>query len=160
MKIFSHNFKPLLLQIEQDLSKWLLKYFSWFGRVAIVKMTILLLYHFYTLPINIPASFFKHLQSVLWKFLWAHKKPCINLCLLMKPKAAGGLGFPNFGLYFRLYYYAKHLARIIDCHCHAANKDWVSLEESFSKDPLKFSPWIPWSKCPLELSQHPIIGAT
>lgn len=56
----------------------------------------------------------------------------------MEPKAVGGLGFPNF----RLYYYATHLARIIDWHCHAANKDWVSLEEFYRTHSkiLSFSP--------------------
>lgn len=58
--IFSQNFRLMLRQIELNLSKWSVKFFSWFGRAAITKMVILprLLYLFHTLPINIPDIFF------------------------------------------------------------------------------------------------------
>lgn len=60
----------MLRQVEQDLSNWSLKHFSWFGRAAIVKMTTLLrlLYFFHMLQIDIPAS-----------FLNSYKEYCGNL---------------------------------------------------------------------------------
>lgn len=64
------------------------------------------------------------------------------------------MGLPDF-----LNYYASHLTRIIDCHCHNNLKDWIS-ESGLSPIPLQFSPLIPWSKYPLSLKTHPLIGVT
>lgn len=40
-QIFEKNFPPLLKTIEADLAAWRPKHFSWFGRAAICKMSIL-----------------------------------------------------------------------------------------------------------------------
>lgn len=136
--LYEHNFPALLQEIKKDLKKWNNKYFSWFGRAAILKMVILprLLYLLRSLPIKIPQSFFKALQSVLLEFLWGHKKARIKFQLLTRPKEQGGMGIPNF----YNYYLASHLTRVIDWHCHTESKDWVLLEASLYQTPLKFSP--------------------
>lgn len=147
------NFLPLLKTIGKDLQSWHIKNFSWFGRAAICKMSILprILYLFRTLPIKIPQSFFKKLQSIQLDFVWAHKQPRIKFDLITRPKERGGMGPPDY----RKYYYASHITRNVDWHCHQNLKDWVSLESELSPIPLKFSPWIPWTGYPLTLKLHP-----
>lgn len=136
--IFTHNFLPLLKTIEKDLQTWHAKFFSWFGKAAICKMTVLpkILYLLRTLPIKIPQSFFGSLQTLQMRFIWAHKPPHIKSSLLMKPKAMGRMGIPDF----KSYYHATHIARIIDWQCHAGLKDWVSLENGLSPAPYNFPP--------------------
>lgn len=74
--------------------------FSWFGWAYVLKMTVLpRLLYFNVLPIQIPNSFFKKLSGLQRKFLWADKKPRINLCLLTLPKSKEGIGLPDFSKY-------------------------------------------------------------
>lgn len=65
--LYTTNFQPLLQAINKDLEKWSLKYFSWFCRAAIVKMTILprILYFFQTIPILLPTNFFRTLKITI-----------------------------------------------------------------------------------------------
>lgn len=144
--IFDRNFPPLFKTIEKDLQDWHPKHFSWFGRAAICKMTVLpkILYLLRTLPIKIPQSFFKALHSMQMKFIWAYKPPCIKSILLTRPKEMGGMGIPDF----KAYYYASHITRIIDWHCHSNLKDWVLIENDMSTVPLQFSPWVPKTRYP------------
>lgn len=153
-QVFKKNFLPLLKAIGKELTLWHPRTFSWFGRAAICKMTILprIVYLFRTLPIKIPPSFFKTLQSIQLNFVWAHKRPRIKFTLLTRPKEQGGIGLPDY----RNYYYASHITR----NCHSDLKDWVSLENDPSPIPLKFSPWISWTKYPPDLKQHPLINTT
>lgn len=44
------------------------------------------------------------------------------------------MGLPDF----KKYYFASHITRIIDWHCHADLKVWVSLEEEMS--PIEIFP--------------------
>lgn len=157
-RIFEANFPPLLKTIEADLVKWHPKHFSWFGRAAICKMSVLprLLYLLRTLPINIPDSFFKWLQLLQFNFVWAHRCPCIKFHLLTKGKADGGMGLPDY----RQYYYASHVTRIVDWHCHGTEKDWVFLENTLSVTPLRFLPWIPWAGSSAALRNHPLVSPT
>lgn len=139
--IYNQNFIPLLQNIKKDLEKWSLKHFSWFGRAAIIKMTILprILYYFQTIPILLPSNFFPSLNALLRNFLWASKKPCINLLLLTRDKHKVGMGFPNFKNYFL----STHLTRIVDWMCHADNKDWKlenSIDPVFTTDHMGLLP--------------------
>lgn len=74
------------------------KYFSWFGRAAILKIAVLprVLYLLRTLPIAIPQTFFRALQAAIHQLLWMHKKHRIKFSLLFRPKEKGGMGLPNF----------------------------------------------------------------
>lgn len=156
--LYDQNFPSLLKSIDRDLHNWHSGTFSWFGRAAIIKMTVLpkLLYVIRTLPIKLPPSLFKTLRTLFVRFIWAHKKPRIKLEALMKAKEMGGLGVPNL----RDYYLASHAARIIDWHCHRDSKDWVGLEMALFSTPLSFAPWLKWSNYPDELKHHPITGTT
>lgn len=156
--VFERNFPPILKTIEKDLQNWHTSYFSWFGRAAICKMTVLpkILYLLRTLPIKIPHSFFKKLHALQMKFIWAHKPPRIKASLLTRPKNLGGLGIPDF----KSYYHATHLARIIDWHCHSKSKDWVTIENDVSSIPLQFLPWVSKLKYPHTVKTHPLIGAS
>lgn len=156
--LYKHNFQPLLQTITKDLESWTLKHFSWFGRAAIIKITILprILYYFQTNPIKLPSIFFRSLNVIFRKFLWAAKKPRVSLQILTRSKQGGGMGFPNL----KNYYLATHLTRVIDWTCHTENKNWVALENKLGPIPVTYSAWIPWEACPSQLKQHLIIGAT
>lgn len=155
---YEHNLLPLLKTISIDLKTWNAQHFSWFGRIAICKMNILpkVLYLFRNIPLKIPQSFFKTLQSIQSKFIWAHKKPRVKFTLLTQANETGGMGIPDF----RNYYYASHVTRIIDWHCHRRLKDWVELEDMLSHNSIQFSPWIPWTSQPEIIKSHPLIGTT
>lgn len=148
----------LLKTICTDLQTWHPWCFSRFGQVAICKMTILsrVLYLFRNLPIKIPQSFFKVLHSTQLKFIWAHKKPRVKFTLLTQAKERGGMGIPDF----RNYYFALHVTRIIDWHCHQKLKDWVELEHALSHTSIRFSLWIPWTSYPAAVKSHPLVGTT
>lgn len=82
---------------------------------------------FHALLIEIPTIFFKRLTTAQRNFIWANKRPRIQLKILHLPKSKGGMGIPDF----RKYFYATHLTRIIDWHCRTKNKDCVELERSW-----------------------------
>lgn len=116
-----------------------------------------ILYLFRTLPIKVPQSFFKALQSIQLNFIWAHKQSQIKFSLLTRQKEKGGM---EWAYQISKYYFASHVLRIIDWHCHRDLKDFVPLENELCPIPLKFSPWIPWTSYPLTLKQHPLISTT
>lgn len=144
--------------IRTDLTAWHPWHFSWFGRAAICKMTILskVLYLFRNLPIKIPQSFFKTLHAAQMNFIWAHKHPRVWFALLTQSKARGGMGIPNF----RHYYLASHVTRIVDWHCHFKFKDWVGLEEALNPISIRFTPWTPWNSYSKDLKSHALVGIT
>lgn len=72
------------------------------GRVALLKMVTLprLLYYFRTLPVWIPASIFKQLQSMITGFLWAAGRRRVALKILIRPKSEGGLAVPDLETFY------------------------------------------------------------
>lgn len=153
--LYTKNAHPALLKIQQDTWLWNTKPLSWFGRAAVVKMTILprILYLFHNLPILMPKSFFSQLNKAPGEIIWAGKKPCISMATL--PKTEEGINLPNFK-----HYYATHLTQILDWNCHAASKDWIGIEGLQSNIPLRFIPWVPNEARPVKLTLHPTIGPT
>lgn len=94
------------------LDKWHANLHSWIGRCNLIKICILpkFLYLFQALPIQIPLSYFKQVQALFTRFVWAQKKPRLSRTLLTLPKQYGGLALPDV----RRYYQAVQLGRVID----------------------------------------------
>lgn len=115
-RTYDLNFPPLLAQTKVLLDKWHTNLHSWFGRCNLLKMCILpkLLYLFQALPIKIPISYFRQVQTLFTRFVWAHKKTRITRSQLTLPKHYGGLALSDI----RKYYQAVHLGRVIDWHRH------------------------------------------
>ena len=92
-RLYELNFPPLLTAIRALLNKWNAGLHSWVVRCNILKMTILpkLLYLMQALPIHIPTSYFKRVQSVFTEFVWAKKRPLLSAKLRSYPNARGAL---------------------------------------------------------------------
>lgn len=127
--LYTLNHVPLLHSITEDLQRWNKTPLSWFGRVASLKMNVLpqVLYIFQTVPVTMPFAFFASLRWLFVDFIWACKGSQISLANHTLPKRKGGLGLPDI----HQYYWASHLARVVDWNAHRASKDWASLEHAF-----------------------------
>lgn len=92
--LFDLNYVPLLTRTLTDLKTYDRPYFSWFGRINIVKMDILprFLYTFQTVPIAVPHTYFRQLKSALLKFVWGSRKPRVRFTTLVRSKKTAGAG--------------------------------------------------------------------
>ncbi len=127
--LFKHNFGMLLERIKKDLSKWSPLKISLIGRINSIKMVVLpkFLYFFQCLPLFIPLSFFKSLDSVISSFIWNGKHPRLRKLYLQRPRRDGGMSLPNF----KFYYWAANIRNTLDWwHYHLLpNKpSWVDME--------------------------------
>lgn len=156
--LYDRNYLPIFANIQKDLLKWTSGHFSWFGRIAIIKMNILprILYLLQTVPIKLPASFFTTYKKICRNFIWAAKSPRLSWEKMTTPKIKGGLSLPDI----HKYHSACHLTRIIDWHIHKSTKDWVDLEDSFAPVPIAHLPWINSQATPKEYTSHPLMGPT
>lgn len=98
-RLYDLNFPPLLKSIKTLLTKWHMGLHSWIGRCNILKMTILPKFLMQALPIHIPVSYFKQIQSTFTKFIWVKKRPRLPHKLLVLPKHHGGLALPDVRAY-------------------------------------------------------------
>lgn len=156
--LYSLNHATLLQKIILDLKKWSTGLFSWFGRIAIIKMNILpsILYILQTIPIKLPQTFSSTYKKVCTNFIWGTKRPRLDFARLTTPKLLGGLGLTDICKYQQ----ACHLARIVDWNIHIKNKDWIHLEQSFSDIPIAQLPWTEPRYIPALSKNHPLINPT
>lgn len=101
-KLFKENFPPLVAKVEQLLKRWTQLPLSVAGRINSIKMSILpkFTYLFQNIPVFIPKSFFRKLDSILSSFIWNHKTARARKSLLTQPKRLGGMSLPDFQLYY------------------------------------------------------------
>lgn len=133
--LFKHNFLEMLNSLKKDIEKWRTLPISLIGRVNTVKMVSLprFLYLFQNIPICIPRSYFRQIDSVILPFIWGYKAHRISKQHLQKPKECGGLSLPCF-LY---YYWAANVRTLV--YWQLENLDstneipsWLAIEQSLA----------------------------
>lgn len=75
---------------------------------------------------------------------------------LVLPKSGGGIGLPDL----QRYYWAVHLARVVDWRLHTRCKGWVLFEQLISAAELRLIPWFSKKYRTSLIHTHPLIGAT
>ena len=126
--LFKANYPPLLTKLKNNIEFWKSLPISLIGRVNTIKMMFLpqLLYLFQCLPVFLPKSFFKRLDSIILPFIWEYKKHRIKKNHLCKPKQVGGLALPDFCLY----YWSSNVKAILDWLNNTAEPPrWLQWEQ-------------------------------
>lgn len=102
VQIIRLNYGPALDNLDNQITKWTRLPLSMMGRIALIKMIVLprFLYLFNNIPIPLTEAFFQTLNSSLIRLTWGNKNPRIGWRYLTLPYARGGLGIPNFKLYY------------------------------------------------------------
>lgn len=101
--LYTQNYAKLVEQTGVLCDRWSYLPLSLAGRVNIVKMTILpkFLFLFQCIPFYLNKTFFKKkLDKMILKFIWNRKPARVRKEFLQRPKALGGMGLPNFQLYY------------------------------------------------------------
>lgn len=70
-------------------------------------------------------------------------------------KLSGGIGLPDI----QRYYWAIHLAQVMDWNVHAKYKGWVILENLITNSNLRHAPWISRNKVSPQALAHPLVSA-
>jgi len=101
-ELYDKNFKSLKKEIEEDFRRLKDLSCSWFGRINIVKMTILpkTICRFNAIPIKIPTQFFIEIERAICKFIWNKKKTQYSENYTQQKRTSGGLTIPNFKEYY------------------------------------------------------------
>lgn len=101
-------------------------------------------------------AFFNRLDKIISEFIWNRKKPRIKKAFLQRPISNGGMGLPNF----QVYYWASNL-RMMAYWTQKQSQLWVNIEETCcypsSLSALLFSPLS--TKSP-DLLKNPVVSHT
>uniref|UniRef100_A0A3Q3AUI9 Reverse transcriptase domain-containing protein n=1 Tax=Kryptolebias marmoratus TaxID=37003 RepID=A0A3Q3AUI9_KRYMA len=129
--IASHNFQRAFNLIEKDLQRWSKLPNSLQARVSIIKMDILPRVNFYSsmIPLAPPRGYWDRLHSLISKFIYNGKKPRLKLRTLQRDKTLGGLGLPNFKMYF----WSFMLRPLLVWLNPEVSVSWKPIEENISK---------------------------
>uniref|UniRef100_A0A8C6WLN3 Reverse transcriptase zinc-binding domain-containing protein n=1 Tax=Neogobius melanostomus TaxID=47308 RepID=A0A8C6WLN3_9GOBI len=144
--LYKCNFLPLISKLRVDLEKWNNLHITVTGRINCIKMNILprFLYLFQCLPVFLPNSFFRQIDTLFSSFIWKRKPPRIRKGLLQRQTSVGGLALPNL----KYYYWAANLHKI-SFLIHEQALNWCTMEIKScsmslvsmltSKMPMRFS---------------------
>uniref|UniRef100_A0A8C5PJR2 Uncharacterized protein n=1 Tax=Leptobrachium leishanense TaxID=445787 RepID=A0A8C5PJR2_9ANUR len=139
--MFRDNFAPMLATISTDLKAWNYPHISWLGRVQAIKMNVLprILYLFQTIPIDLPRTFFRDLQTQISNYVWRGSRPRLKFSILTLPKARGGLPYQTSRYTIRLATFS-----VFWNGQNPANSKRVGVvEQDEAGIPLTVLPWLP-----------------
>lgn len=96
------NLGPLLEKIKIDFGRWSKIHLSLWGKINSIKMMTapVIFYFLNNIPIYIPDSFFKELDSAILDFLWGSSHHRLSLKKLQTSAERGGFSLPNFKWYY------------------------------------------------------------
>lgn len=125
-ELFKINYTPLLSKIKEELEFWTLLPISFIGRINIIKMNVLprFNYLFQSLPCYLNKTFFQSINKLINSFIWKKSTPRISLKTLTKSKEKGGLGLPDF----QLYYWAAQTKDTISWIQNRTTAHWTDIE--------------------------------
>lgn len=139
-QIYKLNYLNMLEKLKSNIETWRLLPLSMIGRVNAIKMMALprFLYLFQSLPIFIPKTFFKLLNSIIFSFIWGFKVHRISKKHITKPKSTGGLSLPNFQHYYwaancraLTYWQNAHPGNVTD-----STPAWLAIEQDLPEGSL------------------------
>lgn len=132
--LYRTNFTTLLSQVQSNFNRWSVLNLSLAARINSIKMNVLprFLYLFQCVPIFLPQTFFRKLDTTISDFVWNGKPPRLRKQYLQSPKKLGGMALSNF----KFYYWAAHL-KIIQFWLHSGSQllssVWLGMEQSSCK---------------------------
>ena len=120
---FSLNYLPKLSRIKNLLLSWSTRDLTPIGRVHIIKSFAIsqIVYLLSVLP-NPPDSFFKELNSLLFKFIWGRKNEKVNREVVCTDKSNGGLNMIN------MKYFADGLkCKWVKLYLEDSDRNWKAI---------------------------------